>query len=404
MLAKTNLQKFFTDFFYLFVLVISVILFLFTLNLGLKSFQTGRDLEVFCQAGKVIANGGNPYLTSQLGLELSWNYPSALAYGFYFACPFFNLEQNYIWVYAILFFVGMSLWLTRKAWLYGIVLCSTSLFTLGWVMITGNISTLEFFLFSISILLFFRKKINASLFVFGLFASLKLIPILYLPAFLIPSLRGGDSPTKQSPKNSKIIDQVKMTLWSLAGFISLPLLSFITSPHLFAWYLRQMFGLIPNQHNPLNEFTPLVLNQSLSVMILSLVGLESQLEELNLIFSLGIYILGICLFYFIYKNLYKPENHFVIFSLAIIILTVFMPRLKPYSFLPAILCFYLISREQSNLLKSIYLILLSIVPTILHLIYFYTENNYKITIFHQIIFLSIAAFLLTFTQNKKVSP
>jgi hypothetical protein len=385
--SKPNLLKLFTDFFYILTLATSILLFLFTLNLGLQSFQTSRDLEVFCAAGKVIANGGNPYLTSQLGLELSWNYPSALAYGFYFICPLFNLEQNYIWIYAILFFIGISLWFTRKDWLYGIVLCSTGLFTLGWTMITGNISTIEFLLFSISIFLFFRKKINASLFVFGMFASLKLIPILYLPAFLILQT------------NTK--DKIKAIVWSFAGFISLLLLSFITSPHLFAWYLRQMFGLIPNQHNPLNEFEPLVLNQSLSVAILSLLGLESQLEALNLIFSLGIYILGIFALYFVYKTLYKPENHFVIFSLAIILLTIFMPRLKPYSFLPAILCFYLISKEHNNLLKSLYLILLSIMPTILHLIYFYTENNEKIFAFHQIIFLVIAAFLLIFNLNKK---
>lgn len=393
MQSKSNLRKLFTDFFYILTLVTSIVLFLFTLNLGLQSFQTSRDLEVFCMAGKVIANGGNPYLTSQLGLELSWNYPSALAYGFYFACPFFNLEQNYIWIYAILFFIGISLWLTRRDWLYGIVLCSTGLFTLGWTMITGNISALEFLLFSISILLFFRKKIHASLFVFGMFASLKLIPILYLPAFLF--------------LQNSVKDKAKIILWSLAGFISLPLLSFITSPHLFAWYLKQMVGFIPNQHNPLNEFEPLVLNQSLSVAILSLLGLEAQLEKMNLIFSLVIYILGVGAFFLLNKNLShknSQENELTFFSLGVLILTIFMPRLKPYSFLPAILCFYLISKEYNNLLKSLCLILLSNVPAILHLIYFYTENNEKLLAFHQIIFLLMTTLLLIFNLNKKVSP
>lgn len=387
---KINLQKVLGISFYYFTILISVILFLFTLNLGLQNFETGRDLEVFCQAGDIIANGGNPYLTSELRLELSWNYPSVVAYGFYFICPIFKLEQNYIWIYAILFFIGLFLWLTRKDWLYGIILCSTGLFTLGWVMVTGNISTIEFLLFSISIFLFFRKKINASLFLFGLFASLKLIPILYLPAFLILQ-----TTTK---------DKIKAIIWSLVGFISLPLLSLITSPHLFSWYLQQIFGLIPNQHNPLNEFDPLVLNQSLSVMILSFLGLESQLEKLNMLFSLFIYALGIFALYLIFKKLSKSnesENKLLLFSFSIILLTIFMPRLKPYSFLPAILCFYLISRQQSNLYKSIYLILLSIVPTVLHLVYFYTENDYKIIIFHQISFLCIATVILIFSTMQK---
>ncbi|HCK64985.1 MAG TPA: hypothetical protein DHW49_01865 [Anaerolineae bacterium] len=384
---KINYQNLLTDFFYFLVSIIALFLFLFALNLGLKNFQTSRDLEVFCQAGKVIANGGNPYLTSELGLELSWNYPSALAYGFYFVCPLFNLEQNYIWIYAILFFVGTMLWLTRKDWLYGIILCSTGLSTLGWTMITGNVSTFEFLLFSISILLFFRKKINASVFLFGMFASLKLIPILYLPAFLF--------------FQNSVKDKAKIILWSLAGFISLPLLSFIASPHLFAWYLKQTFGLIPNQHNPLGEFTELFLSPSLSITLFSFLGLESQLEKYNLIISFVMYALGILLLYQIAKSQRWTENE--IFSLGIIILTITLPRLKPYSFLPALLCFYLVSKGQNNLIKAIYLVLLSILPILSHLLFFYTEMSESLILtFHQILFLILASFLLFFSLKKSL--
>ncbi|HCR72798.1 MAG TPA: hypothetical protein DIW23_15245 [Anaerolineae bacterium] len=382
---KVNYQNLLTDLFYFLVSITALLLFLFTLNLGLKNFQTGRDLEVFCQAGEVIANGGNPYLTSQLGLELSWNYPSALAYGFYFACPFFNLEQNYIWIYAILFLVGMFLWLTRKDWLYGIVLYSTGLFTLGWTMITGNISTFEFLLFSISILLFFRKKINASVFLFGMFASLKLIPLLYLPAFLF--------------LQNSIKEKIRTTLWALAGFIFLPLLAFITSPNLFPWYLKQTFGLIPNQHNPLNEFAELFLSPSLSITLFSFLGLESQLEKYNFIVSFIIYVFGIFLLYQIAKSQRWTENE--IFSLGIIILTITLPRLKPYSFLPALLCFYLVSKGQNNLIKAIYLVLLSILPILSHLLFFYTElsESFFLT-FHQILFLILATLILFFSLTK----
>lgn len=386
---KINYKKIFTDFFYFLVSATALLLFLFTLNLGLQSFQTSRDLEVFCQAGKVIANGGNPYLTSQLGLELSWNYPSALAYGFYFACPLFNLEENYIWIYAIVFLITLTLWLTRKDWFYGIVLCSTGLFTLGWTMITGNISTIEFLLFSISILLFFHRKINASVFVFGMFSSLKLIPILYLPAFLF--------------LQNSVKDKAKITLRSLAGFISLPLLSFITSPHLFAWYLKQMVGFIPNQHNPLNEFTELFLSPSLSITLFSLFGLEAHLEKFNLIISLIIYSLGVLAFYQITKSKKIAKDDMFLFSLGIIILTITLPRLKPYSFLPVLLCFYLVSKHQNNLIKAIYLVLLSILPILSHLLFFYTEMSTSFFLtFHQIIFLILATFLLFFSLKKSI--
>lgn len=387
--SKLHPQKLFTDFFYILTLVTSILLFLFALNLGLRNFQTSRDLEVFCQAGKVIANGGNPYLTSQLGLELSWNYPSALAYGFYFACPLFNLEQNYIWIYAIIFLIASTLWLTRQDWLYGIVLCSTGLFTLGWTMITGNISTLEFLLFSISILLFFRKKINASLFIFGMFASLKLIPILYLPAFLF--------------LQNSIKDKAKIILWSLAGFVSLPLLSFITSPPLFIWYLKQMVGFIPNQHNPLNEFTELFLSPSLSIALFSLFGLEAYLERFNQIAALIIYALGVLIFYRITKSAKFAKDDIFLFSLGIIILTITLPRLKPYSFLPVLLCFYLVGKQQSDFIKAVYLVLLSILPILSHLLFFYTKANTSFFLtFHQIIFLILATFLLFFSLKKSI--
>ena len=390
---KINFQKLFADSFYYLVLTISIVLFLFAINLAVQNFETGRDIQVFCRAGVVISNGQNPYLTSELELELSWNYPSILAYAFHIPCTFFNFEQNYILPYILFFVISLLFWLQKQNWFYGIALCATGLFNLGWVMITGNLSTIEFLLFSLSAFLLFRNKINASVFLFGLMASMKLIPILYLPAFLF----------LQNDMKKKITT----ISWAMIGFLSLPLLSLISSPHLFPFYLRQLFGLIPNQHNPLNEFTPIVLNQSLSVMILSFLGLESQLEKLNLIFSLVIYALGIFALYIIFKTLSKsgqPENKLILFSFGIIILTIFMPRLKPYSFLPALLCFYLISREQSALFKSIYLILLSIVPTVLHLIYFYTQTSEKIFIFHQISFLCLATIVLVFSTMKKHKP
>ena len=390
---KINFQKLFADSFYYLVLTISIVLFLFAINLAVQNFETGRDIQVFCRAGVVISNGQNPYLTSELELELSWNYPSILAYAFHIPCTFFNFEQNYILPYILFFVISLLFWLQKQNWFYGIALCATGLFNLGWVMITGNLSTIEFLLFSLSAFLLFRNKINASVFLFGLMASMKLIPILYLPAFLF----------LQNDMKKKITT----ISWAMIGFLSLPLLSLISSPHLFPFYLRQLFGLIPNQHNPLNEFTPIVLNQSLSVMILSFLGLESQLEKLNLIFSLVIYALGIFALYIIFKTLSKsgqPENKLILFSFGIIILTIFMPRLKPYSFLPALLCFYLISREQSALFKSIYLILLSIVPTVLHLIYFYTQTSEKIFIFHQISFLCLATIVLVVSTKKKHKP
>ncbi|MFN3491230.1 MAG: glycosyltransferase 87 family protein, partial [Anaerolineales bacterium] len=303
---------------------------------------------------------------------------------------------------------GLILWLQKKNWLYGIVLCTTGLFNIGWAMITGNISAIEFLLFSLSAFLLHRNKINISVFLLGLMAGMKLIPILYLPAFLF--------------LQTDIKNKIATVSWSMLGFLSLPLLSLMTSPHLFPSYLRQLFGLIPNQHTPFSEFTPNGLNPSLSIMLFSFFRIESQPESLNLIFSLIIYAFGIFVLYFIFKSSPKSsgtEINLKLFSVGIILLTIVMPRLKPYSFPPTLLCFYLLSREQSNLIKSAYLILLSIVPTFLHLIYFYTENidilfeNISPTFlanvlqttltFHQIVFLSIASILLAIKLNKKVS-
>ncbi|GAB1472482.1 hypothetical protein MASR2M66_33600 [Chloroflexota bacterium] len=296
-------------------------------------------------------------------------------------------------IFLLPFLLGLLPWLKQRDWLYGCTLLTTGLFNIGWVIITGNISTFEFLLFSLTIFLLIKNKPNASSFVLGVMSGTKVIPILYMPAaiFLQKNIKG----------------KLTALTWSAAGFALIPLLSLITSPKIFPWYIRQLLGLIPGQHTPVHELDISPLNPSLSILVFSFFKADpASSPAAHMVFSLVIYILGFVLFFMLIKSKVASEQKMpLLFSIGIILLTLTLPRLKPYSFLPLLLCFYLISQHQSNLLKGIYLLLLSIIPTLSHLIYFYVENSdilfesailQTILTLNQIFFACIAAGLLIF--------
>lgn len=393
-MQKINRSALFETFFYYLVITLSILTFLFTINLDVRNINIGNDIKIFCNAGAAIAADKNPYLTSNIGGDLSWNYPSIMADAFSFVCPWLNLNQTYIGYFLLPFLLGLLPWLKRRDWLYGFTLLTTGLFNIGWVIITGNVSTFEFLLFSLAVFLLIKNKPNASSFILGVMSGMKVIPILYMPAVIF--------------LQKDVKQKLTALTWSAAGFALIPLLSLITSPKMFPWYIRQLLGLIPDQHAPVNELDISPLNPSLSILVFSFLKTNPATSPTaHLVFSLVIYILGFVLFFMLIKSKVVSEQKMpLLFSIGVILLTLTLPRLKPYSFLPLLLCFYLISQYQSNLLKGIYLVLLSIIPILSHLIYFYVENSdilfesnilQTMLTLNQIFFACIAAGLLIFS-------
>ena len=393
-MQKVNFSFLLKNAFYYTLITASILSFLFAISIDLKNIEIGNDIKVFCNAGEAIASNKNPYITANIGGELSWNYPTVIANIFAAACPSLNLQETYIFYFTIPFLLGLLPWLYQKDVLYGFVLLSTGLFNIGWVILTGNISTFEFLLFSIATFLLLRKQANPASFVTGIMSGVKLIPILYFPALIFLL------------KNSK--EKIKSFLWVMLGFAAIPVLSLIFSPEMFPWYIKQILGLIPNQHAPINELTPDPLNPSFAIFLFSMFQLDpSSATSSYTVITLFIYLTGAILAYKICGlKIFTSNKEFLLFPISIIILTLVMPRLKPYSFLPYLLCFYLLSRHQSHWLKGLYLTFLTLAPTFLHIFYYYGTNNeillktgvvQSIILSNQFFFACIAAGALIFS-------
>ncbi len=332
---------------YFFIIVSIVILFSIILKNDLGYF--GWDAKVFCRAGRALSEGHNPYLIDELGGEFSWNYLPIYARGFLFVCSRFAFADNYIFLYAILFLFGMAPWLEKDSWLYGIVLCATGLYGLGWVLRSGNVGVIELFLISMAALLLLKGRYNLSLFILGLAASIKLFPILYFPVFIaiIPGWK---------PK-------VRAAIFGGMGFLLPFLASALIYPELTPWYFKQILGLIPNQHLAINESGGLV-NPSLAYLLAGLLSIEIQ-PTAELVAAFLLYLLMLIFLFRVWKtSLSNPEKAGMEFALGfgIAAATIFMPRIKPYSFMPALLSFYLMTREYNEWGRGLFLLALSLFP------------------------------------------
>lgn len=330
---------------------ISVVLMAFWMffNTYQGDSMPSKDTDVYCRAGGVIRSAQNPYLVSALGSEVSWNYLPIYAYGFRFLCNRMGFLANYTIFYILIFLASLESWLGNKNWLYGLALCATGLYSFGWTLKTGNFSIGEFFLFSLSALMLLKKQYRLACFLLGLTASMKIFPALYFPVFLI--LIPG--------KKQKITS----LLWGLAGFALPFILSTLLHPELMPWFFKQLLGLIPGQHSAIGEKGS-IYNPSFAFMILSLFRIQLA-GSTELLISFGILLLLAPLaFLLIRKTLpgLVQERPELALGLGIITITLLMPRIKPYGFLPALLAIYLITRNQDDWQRAGFLLILSIIP------------------------------------------
>ncbi|MCE9646339.1 MAG: glycosyltransferase 87 family protein [Chloroflexi bacterium] len=402
---KNALIKIIEKFIYCLAISMSIWTFWFVLS---KDFlQTrGFDANIFCLAGQAIRHGRNPYLTNELGTVFSWNYLPIFAHGFRILCSRFNFQLMYIFYYSLILLFALEIWIRGKSWVYGAVLCITGLYSFGWIIYTGNISVVELYLLSLSASLFFKKKYALAMFLLGLNASIKITPVLYLPIFFLF--------IEQKKERMKVFP------WVLAGFLFPFLISGIFNLNLMPWYFKQLLGVIPGQHSAFKEYNSFYFTNPLFISLLfNILGID-KIITINFALAIIGFAIGAGVLYLIWLRMklrVQSENNMILlFCFSIIIFTLLMPRLKPYSFLPALLFFYVASSNQRRWLQSIYLLLLSILPNLLSYAYKYDisisllENLPNvlnrwfliIEIFNQPFFLILATFLLLF-QNENLN-
>lgn len=339
------------------MLVISLTLFFLCLRAGIPVLAQ-RDADIFCLAGKAIQAGKNPYLTSDLGSPFSWNYLPVYAYGFDYLCRHISFAFTYGFLYTAIFFTGIAIWTTKSNWLYGVTIIGTGLYSFGWVLRTGNLGAIEFFAISISSGLLLRRRYNEALLLLGLGSSIKLFPLLYFPIFiaLIPGMQ----------------QKLRAATWGLSGFLLPFVISYFAAPELMPWYFKQLLGSIPNQHSPINEAFGFY--QPVFVALLAKL-LPLQIETKTLVYvSLVIYLTCVALGVIAYKQTStrrQPSQSSELFFLSagIIIITLLMPRIKSYSFMPALLFIFVITKDFDRWYQSLIILIASILPMWLNIQY-----------------------------------
>lgn len=389
---KNDFIKTFELIVYYSIVFVAIWTFLFVLAKDLVQSQgRGGDADIFCLAGQAISIGNNPYLIENLGTTYSWNYLPIFANGFHYLCSRFNFQTTFIFFYFPLLLLGLNFWVKGESWLYGIILCASGLYSFGWVIITGNVSVLEFFLFSLSAYLFLQKKYELAFFILGLNASIKIVPILYFPVFLLF--------VKQANLRRKAL------FWTAAGFLLPFFVSAVFEKNLMPWYLKQLLGLIPDQHSAFDEFNTNYFTKPLFLsLVFNALGVD-KIIKINFPIAMLGFVLGMGILYIVWLKLnlktkiQSDENTEIFFGIMIIMATLLLPRLKPYSFLPALLLFYVASRNQNKWVQSIFLLLLSVFPNFLTYIYKYQIRIAafdKMPVFINKVFLTMQIFNQTF--------
>jgi hypothetical protein len=194
----------------------------------------------------------------------------------------------------------------------------------------------------------------------GLVSSIKLLPILYFPLFIymIPDWRS----------------KVRSVAFGATGFLIPFLVSLVQSPTLMVWYFRQISGAIPDQHSALAEIGG-VNTPSLTYMVARLFSIGTEPIPMVL-FSFLLYLLALIILFYVWKlprlrSLAATRPEFLL-GVGMVVITLFMPRLKPYSYMPALLAFYIFTKENSRLIQSVFLWVLSVIPLGM---YYATQHN-----------------------------
>jgi hypothetical protein len=298
------------------------------------------------------------------------------------------------------FLLALDKWMGHKSWLYGLVLCLTGLYSFGWNLTTGNIGTAEFLIFSISFFLMWKNRATAAFFLLGILASIKMMAFLYFVPFLYF--------TEQKAQRGRSL------LFGLLGF-SIPfLLSAVVSFELMPWYVRQLFGMIPGQHSPIVERMDFTSPSMINLLVDPLSVTVPPTFR---------FILGVMLFVFAFTVVWRyfgnnapdDDSRLILLSMYILVTVLFLPRMKPYGFLPALLAVYLLTRDMAKWIWAVVLSLVSLLPMSFYYVYKYDAMNFIpfwansallnfISIYHQPIFMAFSFLFIVFMLKRQSHP
>ena len=302
------------------------------LQAPIKAFNTpglGWDHEIYCKAVDAAQMGLDPYVTENLGLKLSFTYPALFLKLYEPFC--FGGPKSYLF-YQVLFMVLIATLLVKKmGWDLFLVL--------GWTFIgfnaaysnysTGNIGIMEALFFTLFLVGFVQKKEGSTLWLVPS-AFFKIIPsVLVLPPML--------------EKGLSWMARLKSVVIFGVGLLAASVLNYLYSPDLFLGFFKQIMGGYGNQHSPIREIES---NASNPTVLLFLKNLSEKLLGGTWL-PLFLILISVLVYfsYWVWKNTIRNEQDRLLqMCWSYLILFLWLPRLKPYSFL--IICIVMIPLMQ----------------------------------------------------------
>jgi hypothetical protein len=356
--------------------LILIILIIFRVFINFNDF--GLDNNVFCGAVSSFSNGDDPYYVSNLEKYSGNVFPFVyfpLTLIFFIPLCLFKTVLIYLmcWVILLLFIFLIAKKIDRFQGngdtLFLITILITGFATMYENLLSGNVGLVEGFLFSIVLLALVKGRYYLSSIILGMIASLKIFPLLFGGLFLF---------------GKRIL---KKKVWTIilfvVGFLAIHLISAMLFPEFTGSYIKTITGTMEGQFR-LQEETG-GCNPSSYVFLKEAVF---SFTQNNILFYLiyASFCLLIAIF-FVYRLKNHKDLFFNHFCLGILGIMLIWTRLKPYSFVWALLPIYFLTKNSSIIKKILVIMVISMAPNISILL-----GGYIFPILRNTIWLSYTSF------------
>ena len=295
--------------------------------LGGRGYAFVRDLHDVCTLFVDLRRGINPYFALNTGGQA---YPVFVGYLAGPVCVANSLWPNSYWyIYSaatIASGIAVSVTLFEDKFLrvLAVVVFLTGFNALTALIDTGNIAIFELPLAAVVVIAHTRGRLRTAGIALGGMASIKLIPIVYSLAFLMPRIR--------------FARRTEALLFALGTFALLESFSIALKPSLLPSFIAQLLGRVPGRGSPYAENFLGRYDQNF-IDFFTAAMKQAGLDKLGLIagiLALIFFALGIFASWLARSEFEVRHSGVSVFGIIVLLLSLCLFRLKPYAYMALI--------------------------------------------------------------------
>jgi hypothetical protein len=320
------------------------------LFLGLSNPYSGMDFRVFVGAVQSVNYGEDPYnlliLNQYTHDYIPFNYaPHTLfiAWCLQFLFIFQNIWIYYVFLIAFMIVDGyLIVTLDQKPqYLFFIILFLTGFVSIFWNFYNGDKDIVFLFLFACIFHLLVKEKFWQSSIVLGLVGSFTLTPLPFVALSLAIK--------------KPIVTRIQYVILSIGVVAAIFLISWLINPELFVSYIKTFYGSSSVLIEPSDRRTPTPFLM-FGVLLHQPNGISIPMVLASLVYICLIIYAG---WYIIRKN---QENPLKVYSLAMLVIFMVLPRIKPYYFIFLAIPLYILYKDCSYKIKILLFAVISLLP------------------------------------------